>query len=106
MQNRIPGIFPSLIGQTARRAAKILDETIAVEVGASVDPFERTVNVRQHVVHKLFVGRAVERLAQKDEPQWRGIDGSVIRAERYFAGARHLAFAEFVQDFPWLFVEP
>src|SRR5262249_33308129 len=106
MEDCVPGILPSLVSKTAWRTAQIFDKAVTVEIGVAIDPLEGAVKVRKHVVHQLFVGGPVERLAEKNEPQRRGINGPVIRTERHLPRARHFAFAQLMEDLAWLFVTP
>ena len=63
-----------------------------------VDPVQRAQRVRPQAVDQPAVAGPVVRGGEQDQPQRRGVDRAVVRAERQLAGACHLAGPQLVQD--------
>ena len=81
-----------------RRAPRVFDEAVAVDVAVTVDPLERALDVGPDRLDQLSIaGALVVRAGEQDE-QRRGVDAAVVAAERHFAEGGHFAAAHLVQN--------
>ena len=99
MEDAVTAILPTLVGQPLVRLARIFDEAVAIPVAIIVDPGERGDDVGPDVPDRVEIAGALIILRGKHHEQWRGINRSIITAERHLAERRHLAAAPLVQDF-------
>ncbi len=91
-------VLPALVLQPTSRAARVLDEAVAVGVRRAVDPGERALDRRPQLAHEGAVAGALGVAAGQHDEQRRGIDAAVVEAERHLAEVGHLAAAHLVQD--------
>ncbi len=87
----IARVLPALIDQPSIRASFVLDEPVAVAVAVPIDPIEGGEGVGPQPIQEHSVAGPVERGAQQDEPERRGVDRAVVRGMRQFSGPGHLA---------------
>ena len=99
----MPSHSPSSTGsQALGRARAVLDVAVVVAVAEPVDPLERGQYARA-VSNRLVVVGEAPVVGEQDQPQRRGVGGSVVRAvRRLLPEDCQLALAHLVQDLPRL----
>src|SRR5689334_17312947 len=97
-RNAITRVLPALVDQAARRGARVLDQTISVDVTVAIDPLKGATCVREELVHEIEVAGPAPRLVEEDEPQRCRVDCSVVGHVRDLAAAGELTAAKLVHD--------
>src|SRR5579864_5163190 len=93
MKDRVEGILPALVGESARRLAQILDVAIAVTISVVFDPFDRAARVGPQLIGQCEVAGNFDRSAIEPEEKRGRIDAAIVAPERNLAGRGHLAGA-------------
>src|SRR5262249_48573042 len=84
----IAGVLPPLVCQPGF-AALIFDTSVAVPIAVSVDPMQRSLDVRPQLRNGGEVTGALEIQASEHDEERRAVDRAVVTGERNLAEARH-----------------
>ena len=98
----VVAVLPALVAEPLRRAARVLEEAVAVEVGVTVDPGERRLRGGQERVHRRGVAGPALVLREEDDEERRRVRRAVVGRVRHLARRRHLPEPHLVRDLPGL----
>src|SRR5262245_3606567 len=98
VENRILGIFPALVGETALGRAVVFEKAVAIGISGAVDPGERGLDRGPQLHDDSVVAGALGIDAGEHDEERRRVDAAVVEAEGDLAQRRHLAFAHLMQN--------
>src|SRR6267142_6104552 len=96
MKDRVEGILPALVGESARRFAQILDVAVTVTIAVVFDPLDRAPRVGPQVIGQREIAGYFDAAAIKPEKKRGRVDTAVVAAERDLTGRGHFAGANLV----------
>src|SRR5262249_19641945 len=73
-------------------------EPVVVLSRITIDPAQRRVDLRPKDSDGFEIAGSCRVFSRQQYKQWRGINASIVAAERDLAQPRHLAFAHLVED--------
>src|SRR5216683_2880688 len=91
MKDRVVGILPALVGESARRFAQILDVAVAVAIAVVFDPLDRPPRMRPQLIGQREIAGDFDGSAVQPQKERGRINAAVVAAERDLAGRGHLA---------------
>src|SRR5262249_21780461 len=95
---RIPGVLPTLLDETLRRAAAVFDKAILIGIAVAVDPLQSEFDIGPQRLDKTEGAGSLIISPGQHQGEWGGVYAPVVSAERDLAQGRHLPFARLVQD--------
>src|SRR6202158_5336738 len=86
MKDRVEGILPTLVGESARRFAEILDVAVAVATAVVFDPLDLASGVGPQLIGQREIAGDFDTSSIKPQEKRGRVDAPVVAAERDLAG--------------------
>ena len=106
IDDRIPGVFPSLVDQTFFRGALVLDVAIVVLIAVFRHPLQRRFDGISELVEKPQFSRPGRVARDQNQEKRRRVNRAVIGRLGNFIDMRHLAYPELMHDLARLLIAP
>src|SRR5919197_472703 len=106
IDNGIPRILPSLIGQPLVRSALVLEIAIAVAISVRRHPCQGLFDRRSELMKEIQIASPGGVPAEQDQKEERRINGAIIGSLWDLMQPSHLTDAELMQDLARLLVPP
>ena len=99
MKHGILRIFPSLMDEPVLRPAAVLHKAIAIEISRTINPLQRTLDIRPDLCDEGLIARPFVIGSGQHNEQRRRVDAAVVAAERNLIEGRHFSLACLMQNF-------